>query len=150
MCDDMRGMNGKVGGLNVYHLLSLFPDLINRWADKSAHRRRFFALSVFAIGLGGLMTIKAKCFAIGRCIAAAFVNGGTMVRLPSSAFTFVMVVKDKLLSTAFTFAVGVVEDFSLHFIRKSHCWFSFKRYRRAYHSGALLWSGAAMQLSVEV
>ena len=73
------------------------------------------------------MAIKAKRFTIGWCIAAAFANGSAMVCIPSSAFAFVMIAKDKLLSATFTFAVGVVKDFSLHFIGKSHCWFSFKK-----------------------
>ena len=79
------------------------------------------AVLMRAISARFLMACKAERFTIGRCITSAFSCGRAVMRLPCSALSLFMVFRRKLFAATLTLAVGVVEDFALSFVRKSHC-----------------------------
>ena len=89
-----------------------------------------------AIGARLLMTFKAECFAVGRCIGAAVAYCCAVMRFPCSALALVVVLKYKSPPTTFTLAVSIVEDLALCFRRESHSAYFLKRvFHKTYHSG---------------
>lgn len=76
---------------------------------------------VRAISACLLMAVKAERFAIGGCITAAAAYCRAVMRLPCATFALCMILKHKFFAATLTLAVGVVKDFALCFVRKSHC-----------------------------
>ena len=85
------------------------------------------AVLMLAISARSLMTFKAESFAVGRFISAAAAFCSAVMRLPSSALSLFVVLKHKMLSAAFTFAVSVVENLARCFFGKSHLFYFLKR-----------------------
>lgn len=106
------------------------------------------AMLVLAVSARCLMTCKAECFTIGRCISTAATYCSAVVRLPCSTLSLVVVFEHELFSATLAFAVGVVKNLAFCFLGKSHVVIAFARGfwwpTIQEHS---LWSGAVVQLS---